>query len=428
MKKIIILTLAFMMVFGMTGIGAASVDPGHSSDGASTELVKSSETGNDEIVIKAKWEMRRQIASSEPSGKKVGHDNSRWYYEDDNSANAPGAQFIPSGDENTYTQLKVCGVIAHPDLGEDPDDFSMSADVYYPTVMGILPDKQFCADRIATISMDWMSRNEGLRLVCGRTGADSSTGDDIYSSSEGIKNLDPTLPEFLDSTYEDFGDICHELEQQEALVFCGDIELSYEDPAGTYYVELNANGPDGEYSHLTNTFEYYELPSFKIDFDHINYGDVSLKEPTLSVDDNGDHVGGDIFMDTSDKPSIRGTGNTVLQLTVSQDDMGFGTMHDGSDKWNVKYRSRLSSLPQWSSGMYYYPNSTTVSGGPLGVETPTFYTLDRNLGLSEIQKLDFQVYVENFPSWHTESNYMGNVTISAVPVAFEICGQAPFVD
>ena len=396
------------------GMNVAVAQIGVGSDSSATELVKSTSTGSTPIIIKAKWEMRYGW-SGEGTALSVGTIDETHYHEDDFNTN--GAQILPSGDDNVDTKIKICGVIAHPGLSASPGDFSMSVDLQYPNVKDA--NQNFCGSLFPTFGLSRLTRNEGLELVCGRS--DGTTTTDIYDPTAGIRNQDPGLPVRYDNSDTNspytYADICHQLEQQEAFVYCGDVELSYEDPTGPYNVDLNANGPGGLYSHEYNVLTYSPLESFKIDFTTVKYGNVSLMTPTISVDAAGNNVGGDADMNTPDKPTIQGTGNTTLAITVEQDDMGFGTTTVGTDaNSNVRYKARMGSLPLWTDLTYYIPYNITTAES-----TPTSETLDRILQLSDIQKLDFQVYVDNFPSWHTDNTYTGNVYITSEAVMLPIC-------
>jgi len=404
MKKFIVLTLTFAFVFGMSGFSNASLVPGSSSDEVDTSLTQvTGSTGSENPIIKAKWEMRecRSSGTAEHVGYYTDDSYNNWWCEDNHTTDL--AQFLPSGDENQNTPVEICTVVAHSLLKnpDDLDDFSVSADVYYPTVQTPTKPTQFCGKMISEIDLLPLTREEGLRLAC---------GDASYS---GIRQLDPGLPVFGTGYVDDYDDICHEIDQQEAVVFCGPIVLSYEDPEGQYLTKVHVISPQNTLAGLNNEFTYLPLDAFKIDFTSIGYGNVALN--TFSS------VSGDTSMTTPGSPTISGTGNTVLQINVNQDDMGFSTrLVSGTPRWNVWYKARLGSTPIWSSLPYYAPDADypTPPGGD---------DLDNLLDLSEIQKMDFGILVEKFLSSqeHPSTLYEGDMTISGSEVAMDACGSWP---
>lgn len=380
------------MTMGPMMVSAA----GAGSQTATTSLTQPSTSGTtDQIILKAKFEMRAKragdLAYNALGNKAVGfwtdtnqYDN--WWYED--NLTTPGGQFMPSGDETINTPVAICAVVAHPLLKANLTRFSVSADTDYPNVKGLGLTKEFCGNRKNEIELQALARVDGLRLVCG------------YDTYTGVKDRDPGLVTIYPG--HNWADICEEIDQEQAKVFCGINVLSYEDPAGDYKVTAIATLDGGNRITGENTFQYLPLDAFKTDFTNVNYGNTVTIGNLASVD-------GDADMTTPLKPTVRETGNRVLTLHVAQDDMGFDQriLPVGTTVWNVHYKARLGSTPEWALLSAYDPSvkagSPIVGGG---------YTLDNKLDLSEIKKLDFGIIVDKFP-YEPGYQYGGNLVITA---------------
>ena len=123
-------------------------------------------------------------------------------------------------------------------------------------------------------------------------------------------------------------------------------------------------------------------------------------------------ISGDLTWDALNqgKASVRNVGNTRLAMRVVQDDMGFG-MTDGA--YNVSYKARVGSGAVWAS---YNPNASAK-------------TLADELDLSELDEMDFSIYVKKFPPQYVGDNYNGTMTLSAVSKPHLTCPiAAPVVD
>lgn len=416
-KSIAVLSLLALVLGPVQALAAPTVNPGVSSAVVGTELTQATSTSAvDPIVIKAKWEMRakRSTDAATSSDNKIvgywtdGTANDDYWYEDDNpTARTAGAQFYPSGDENVFSQIAVCGVIDHPWL-RNPSDLSkfvVSADIYYPNVNSV--GKNFCGAFYKEIALSPLSYNDGIKLLCGSTTP--------TPSETGIFTRDPGIVQrygFSES------DICYQLSQEQSKVFCGIMPLSYEAPAGDYTVKLFANAQGLSQVTQTNKFAYYQLPSFKIDFPGgINFGKVDTNtENNLSGTVEGDTI----FSLNDTRPTIKGTGNVQLNIKVEQNNMGFGerTLVDGTVRSNVQYKARLGSLPNWTSIGYYKPTNTSQ------VTYSPFINL-ATLDLSQDQKMDFGILVEKFPPEHTSTAYSGSMTLTGTALPFTTCNPAP---
>jgi hypothetical protein len=329
-------------------------------------------------------------ANSLSTGNQVGWWNAgstslvAWY---DDNFNAQGAQLLPSGDNTIDTNYAVCAVVAHPELKNNLNRFSVSADINYPNVQGIGTTKHFCGSRIVEIGLLPLSIADGLKLAC--------------SSTDGvdIQHRDATL---ITANGYTFTDICEEIAQQQAVVFCGTSVLSYEAPAGDYSVTAIATIDGGNQVTLGNLMNYMPVDAFKTDFTTVNYGNTVTIGNLASVDGDSVMLAGD------GKPTVQETGNRVLTLHVAQDDMGFDQRSvNNSLIWNVHYKTRLGSTPAWTTLASYEPSvkkgNAIIGGG---------YDLDNKLDLSQISKVDFGVLVDKYP-FSAGTVYSGNLVITA---------------
>jgi len=93
-------------------------------------------------------------------------------------------------------------------------------------------------------------------------------------------------------------------------------------------------------------------------------------------------------------PSVRNTGNTRVQLSATQNDMGLGQT---DNVYNVQYKTRVGNvLTDWSP--YYYPFATQW--------------LNESLDLSETNEIDFGIKVTKFPA-HLGTSFMGTLTLGS---------------
>jgi len=244
--------------------------------------------------------------------------------------------------------------------------------------------------------------------------------------TDGIKNADPYLPEYNTTFFGGKGlttvssyldEICNdEFTQHEVRVYCGNFNLSYEAPAGNYEVKATVDSTtDHQQAFLENVFKYLQNVSFAVDFDGVDYGAVVRQMFTASPN------GGDADMATSENPSIKAMANQLLKILVTQDDMdlGYDTV---AAKWNVKYKARMGSTPahnvtDWASVAYYNPEATAWVKGWDG---------QQYLDLSDVQKLDFGVFVDQWRNDITPAptGYEGTMVISAEKGGLIDCGTS----
>jgi hypothetical protein len=413
MKKKIaaLLALASLVVGPMQVLATDTpvVNPGASGAEVGVSLTQVQQNSTvDPIVIKAKWEMRAKRSTDTNSAKRVGYwvdganYNNYWYEDDDPTARTDGAQFYPSGDENVFSYISVCGVIDHPWLrnASDLSKFVVSADVYYPEVESV--GKQFCGNFYKEIILSPLAYNDGIKLMCG------------LDAEQGVFQRDPSIVSrygFSES------DICYQLAQEQSKVFCGILPLSYEAPAGDYLVKIIANGQGLSPVEQTNYFTYYQLPSFKIDNTSVAYNNGNPIDTNVENNLSGTVEGDPLFVLNDGKPTLKGTGNVQLNIRVEQDDMGFGesTMSDQTIKSNVLYKARLGNAVNWANIGYYKPTNTNQISSNDYVDLST-------LDLSQDQKLDLGVLVKKFPPTHpVGSPYAGAMTLTGTAIPFESC-------
>lgn len=184
----------------------------------------------------------------------------------------------------------------------------------------------------------------------------------------------------------DYAEVYNELLNGHAAVYCGPFQIDYEDPAGTYVVNVKAQDTLNATEILTNTFYYVPMAGFVTDFSNVNYGSVQLMQEA--------QVYGDFDLaTTNNKPTVKSIGNTRMKLSIWQDKMGLPLDTD------VVYAARVGDT-----------NHTKVAYNPY--ETKDLLT---EFALSEIQKMDFWVTVRQTGA---SQDYSGAMTLSATPLGF----------
>ena len=357
MKKLIILSIFAVALMGIMPVVSADTT-------VTTGLVADTSGGNPPIV-KAKWEANYVSAANR--------------YTD--ASTADGAQIMPSGLYQVNKAISICAVVTDPDGLADVTN--VYADVFYPVGVELgesheaLEDQSGlgCGELMQEDSLTKLSKTAGIELFCNK-----------------VRTLNENLPTF--NTGYDYAEICGEegeLQKDTAAVYCGQKNLSYEDPSGDYKVWAVAVDQAGKQGLLENHFTYQPLTAFETDFDSIAYGSVRLNTHKIISGDKTWAPGV-----TGNKASVRNIGNTRLAMKVWQNDMGLSKT-DGI--WNVKYDARVGSAATYAS---YWPEVTT--------------TLASELDLSELDEMDFSIDISKFPPTHTEDSYTGTMTLSAAKV------------
>ena len=365
MKKIISLCLMTALSVWTLGPGfAGAVTIGYSDGNVGTGLI-SDTSGGANPIVKAKWEA-----------------NPDRYTDDSTSA---GAQFMPSGQFGVNKTIAMCAVVTDPDGLADID--AVYADVFYPVDVELGTSHVALPDQSGLGCGALMQEDTLTRL-------DKAVGIDLFCNK--VRTLNPNLPTFntIPMLYS-YDEICGEtgeLQKDTAAVYCGQKDLSYEDPSGSYKVWAVGQDQNGLQGTLENHFTYLPLTAFETDFNSINYGNVRLNTHKIISGDKTWAPGV-----TGNLASVRNIGNTRLAMKIWQNDMGLGKT-DGL--WNVKYDARVGSAAAYAS---YYPEVTKI--------------LVDHLDLSELDEMDFSIDITKFPPTHVGDSYIGTMTLSAASVA-----------
>ena len=327
-----------------------------------TQLERDS-SGGAAPIVKAKWEMN---VDKDQSGKYLGTDD----------ATTTGAQLMPSGVFQDNKQFAICGIATDPNGVADINE--VYADVFYPENIYLGPNheanRQGCGKLIREISLTKLSKMDGINLVC-----------------NAIRTNNTNLPTWQSGyNYDEVCKMDGELWKETAYVYCGEMEISYEDPSGMYRTLVMAQDKAGLDGFLQNHFEYLPLTAFETDFTNVSYGAVRLNTHKII---NGDLTWGGPLA------SVRNVGNTRLDMFVRQDDMDLGQTNN---LWNVQYDARVGSDADWA---IYDPEVTT--------------RLQQSLNLSELDEMDFSILIKKFPP--ESGPYMGTMVLSAEPVAHLAC-------
>lgn len=173
------------------------------------------------------------------------------------------------------------------------------------------------------------------------------------------------------------------------------------DDSNGYKVDAYVFGKDGTKSNiLENHFEYMCQAGIETDFNSLNYEDVQYNQHKWIE-------GNKIWNDPKGPacklgvgcvaPSIRNIGNEPVNLTVWQDDMGFGSSTLG---WNVQWDARLGEITE-HSGVNYDPFVTTAIPG--------------GLDICQLDKISFSILPKKAQDLGSKS---GQITITPVPLTF----------
>lgn len=363
-------TLNRIMAFStILALSLSLVSPVLAQGTVSTGLTRDTSGGANPIV-KAKWE------ANYPDR----------YTDADIEA---GAQFMPSGVKNQNKTISICAVVTDPDGLADVGN--VYADVFYPVGVALgtshvpLPNQ-------SNLGCGKLMQEDALVIKLSK-----ADGIDLFCNK--VRNLNNNLPTFntVPKLY-DYNEICAtdgELMKETAAVFCGQKDISYEDPSGDYKVWAVAQDKVGLQGILENYFDYLPVTAFEADFNSVSYGNVRLNTHKI--------ISGNLLWEpsASTQPTVRNVGNTRLAMTVNQDDMGLGMT---GSAYNVVFDARVGSIAPYVS---YAPNTTN--------------TLGDVLDLSEMDEMDFSIDISKFPPDHDGNTYTGHMTLGAVSVPHLVC-------
>jgi len=333
-----------------------------SNNGIFTSLTADT-SGGTAPIVKAKWEANADK------------------YTDDSTA--AGAQFNPSGIKDENKTIAICAVVTDPDGLADINN--VYADVFYPENIKLGPSHIALETQSGLGCGQLMQEDKMTRL-------DKMAGINLFCDS--VRNSNNNLPTF--NTGYNYDEICldtGELRKETAAVYCTQKDLSYEDPNGDYKVWALALDTNGKQGLLEKHFTYLPMTAFQTDFTSVPYASVRMNIHKII---SGDKTWGNGIA------SVRNVGNTRLLMGVQQDDMGFG-MTDL--QYNVKFDGRVGSS---ASFVQYWPNANPEN-------------LPDALDLSEMNEMDFSILVSKFPPTHTDPNYTGTMTLSAISQAHLTC-------
>ncbi len=201
-----------------------------------------------------------------------------------------------------------------------------------------------------------------------------------------------------------------ELDKNIAELWVGTANLTYEQPAGFYEVDVYAY--DGAISTaLVNYFYYVPQNGFAIDFNKVDYGSVIVgTEKNIS----GDKIWNP---PTDALPTIRNTGNTWETVSINQTDFAFGFAGAGPGTHITATSASGISGSNWN--LYYDAKMGNSTANEMWYDPFTKVTLPNALGLSKKDEMDFSIKVKNPVSAQT---YTGAMTICCDNVSFGFSG------
>lgn len=328
-----------------------------------TGIIRSLDISNLSLV--AQWQMLGQKADGEYSG------------EDDSPES--GAQILPSGQYQVNKAAAICALVA--DTVVLDSSLSVKAAINYPKDIAksetALGEKTGCGQLKSEITLTRLGQDEGVGLVC----------DEIRNSNNNLITWNYSNESQIAYSFEQVCGLDGYLAKQTAAVFCGEIELSYDDPAGEYQARISAQNNNSTKT-LENKFQYLELTNFENDFSQVQYGLVKLNEWKLLT--------GDLVWGNSGLPTVRNTGNTRLQIRVAQNDFGLGKT---GDQWNIAYQARVGEKAIFTN---YFPEEIAA--------------LKDYLELGQSAKVDFGALITKFPETSKDAAFAGTMTLTGEKV------------
>jgi hypothetical protein len=420
MKKVIIFSLAFAMTFSMSGTAALADASTFVNNNVNLGTSLTAGSGdNTAPIIKAKWEMKRAI-DIDRNGNVVNMDDFDISYVDlDDNVLEPYTQLNPTGEFETDVPYTICAVVTDGFTNSTGNDNLAGVwvnEIHYPYDIafhkGEFTDYYYGGQSGLPIPADEQNGGTNNKPDYGKSGCgdlvnsseirmeqlNQGAGDELFCDNVRMYGND-NLTYYYDEY--DANEICTELAQEEAYVYCAPADLWYEDPAGEYTVRIKAQNisTSADLDFEVNTFDYVAMGNFALDFDNINYGPVANLNQWYSEP-------GDVMFQNGDgAPTVRNLGNTRLYIGIEQDDMGFNPQVGDN---NIHYRARVGhgETGQWDDYTMYDPN--------WGVSTAWLQDI---LDLSEDEKMDFSVMLEQWLS----DDPNGHIIISHKDANFREC-------
>ncbi|MDP3900576.1 MAG: hypothetical protein Q8Q23_05885 [bacterium] len=296
-----------------------------------------------------------------------------------------GAQFLPSAQYQVDTRVTVCALVADTSGAENIS--GVTAAVFYPddaALTNASSTRPMCGQQKAALSLEKMPAGESAAVLC----------DNIRNNNNSLITWgkSPDGPEY------GYENVCGSegfLQKQKAAVFCAEMPLAYNDPAGIYHLSVAAANSGGIKNTSAGDFQYLRLTSFEHDFTAIQYGQISENE--LKV------LAGDTVWSGASAPTVRNTGNTNLQIKISQNDFGLGKT---GMEWNISYQARVGADAPVT---LYLPYETAI--------------LNNLLGLGELAGVDFGALIKQFPASSDAVYFAGELTLTADYAPFAVCAQ-----
>ena len=232
----------------------------------------------------------------------------------------------------------------------------------------------------------------------------AALSDFMAANAAHMVEINANIPTFgypIGSSATQVGDIEEELIQGTANLYFGTYYFDNCELAGNYPVNINAVNLQNVHGTLGNILQWLPLTAAEFDFDAVNYGQVAIG---VDKQINGDYTW-NIPTTGANPATIANTGNTYLQMTITQNDMGLGsTQVNGVTTSNVYYDARMGD-----GSLGGFPNSGIVTYQP-NVTT----TLPQILKLCSLDKIDFSITVVKDPSTGTNHSYSGTMTLGVV--------------
>jgi hypothetical protein len=199
-----------------------------------------------------------------------------------------------------------------------------------------------------------------------------------------------------------------ELIDQESVGFWAVIvDIYYEQPAGYYPVTITAVDHQSNISDLSYSFYYIPVSMVDFDFNALNFGKVMVNT-TQEIDGDrefaanegtaGFDATGDVKIPSPAQATVRNIGNVWSKITVMETNLYKDGLPLPNDPfWNVRYDACLSDPGLLNPKTNFDPMQTV--------------TLNRNLFLSETQKLDFSI---KFMKYGQIGEWTGTMTLGSV--------------
>jgi hypothetical protein len=179
--------------------------------------------------------------------------------------------------------------------------------------------------------------------------------------------------------------------------------IDYEQPAGTYSVQIRGVDAQNNVGTLDNTFYYIPVSMVEFDFGSFSYGQAF---PGVHQEIDGDRNFAEPDQPAGNAPlngaTVRNIGNVWSRVTVQNTDLfqnGLALGKTGSE-WNVEFDARMGDPPQ-NANITYYPGQ--------------LITLPSILTLSNLDKLDFSILIKKFGISGTWTGTMALGSVIAEP-------------